>query len=29
MEDVRAFGAPLSAQVGPATYLDLLAQFDA
>jgi hypothetical protein len=29
MEDVRAFGAPLSAQVGPATCLDLLAQFDA
>ena len=29
MEDVRAFGAPLSAQVGPATYADLLAQFDA
>jgi FAD/FMN-containing dehydrogenase len=29
MEDVRAFGAPISAQVGPATYSDLLAQFDA
>ena len=29
MEDVRAFGAPLSAEVGPATYADLLAQFDA
>ena len=29
MEDVRAFGTPLSAQVGPATYADLLAQFDA
>ena len=29
MEDVRAFGAPLSAQIGPATYADLLAQFDA
>jgi FAD/FMN-containing dehydrogenase len=29
MEDVRAFGAPLSAQIGPATYGDLLAQFDA
>jgi FAD/FMN-containing dehydrogenase len=28
MEDVRAFGTPLSAQVGPATYPDLLAQFD-
>jgi FAD/FMN-containing dehydrogenase len=29
MEDVRAFGRPLSAQVGPAAYADLLAQFDA
>ena len=29
MEDVRAFGAPFSAQIGPATYGDLLAQFDA
>ena len=29
MEDVRAFGTPLSAQIGPATYADLLAQFDA
>ncbi|WP_426419713.1 FAD-binding oxidoreductase [Bradyrhizobium genosp. A] len=29
MEAVRAFGVPLSAQVGPATYSDLLAQFDA
>ncbi len=29
MEDVRAFGTPLSAQVGPATYADMLAQFDA
>ena len=29
MEDVQAFGTPLSAQVGPATYGDLLAQFDA
>jgi FAD/FMN-containing dehydrogenase len=29
MEDVRAFGTPRSAQVGPATYSDLLAQFDA
>jgi FAD/FMN-containing dehydrogenase len=29
MEDLRAFGTPLSAQVGPATYADMLAQFDA
>jgi hypothetical protein len=29
MEDVRAFGTPRSAEVGPATYADLLAQFDA
>ena len=29
MEDVQAFGTPQSAQVGPATYADLLAQFDA
>jgi FAD/FMN-containing dehydrogenase len=29
MEDVRALGAPLSAEVRPATYTDLLAQFDA
>jgi FAD/FMN-containing dehydrogenase len=29
MEEVQAFGKPLSAQVGPATYSDLLAQFDA
>jgi FAD/FMN-containing dehydrogenase len=29
MEDVRAFGMPRSAQVGPATYADMLAQFDA
>ena len=29
MEDVRAFGAPFSVQVGPATYADLLTQFDA
>jgi FAD/FMN-containing dehydrogenase len=29
MKDVQAFGAPRSAQVGPATYSDLLAQFDA
>jgi FAD/FMN-containing dehydrogenase len=29
MEDVQAFGTPLSAEVGPATYADLLAQFDA
>jgi FAD/FMN-containing dehydrogenase len=29
MEDVQAFGTPLSAEVGPATYPDLLAQFDA
>ena len=27
MEDVQAFGTPQSAQVGPATYSDLLAQF--
>jgi FAD/FMN-containing dehydrogenase len=29
MEDVQAFGSPQSAQVGPATYSDMLAQFDA
>ena len=29
MEDVRAFGTPQSAQVGPANYADILAQFDA
>jgi FAD/FMN-containing dehydrogenase len=29
MEDVRAFGTPRSAQIGPMTYADLLAQFDA
>jgi FAD/FMN-containing dehydrogenase len=29
MEDVQAFGTPQSAQVGPANYADLLAQFDA
>jgi FAD/FMN-containing dehydrogenase len=29
MEDVQAFGTPQSAQVGPATYADMLAQFDA
>jgi FAD/FMN-containing dehydrogenase len=29
MEEVRGFGAPLSAEVGRATYSDLLAQFDA
>ncbi len=29
MEDVRAFGAAQSAQVGPATYADMLGQFDA
>src|SRR3982075_3745403 len=29
MEDVQAFGTSQSAQVGPATYADLLAQFDA
>jgi FAD/FMN-containing dehydrogenase len=29
MEGLQAFGTPLSAQVGPATYSDLLAQFDA
>jgi FAD/FMN-containing dehydrogenase len=29
LEDVRAFGAPQSGQVGPAAYADLLAQFDA
>jgi FAD/FMN-containing dehydrogenase len=29
MQDAQAFGAPLSAQVGPATYADLLALFDA
>jgi len=28
MDDVQAFGTPLSAQVGPATYADMLAQFD-
>jgi hypothetical protein len=29
MEDVQAFGTPRSAEVGPATYADLLARFDA
>ena len=29
MEDVRAFGTPRSAEVGAATYADLLARFDA
>ncbi|HYZ34555.1 MAG TPA: FAD-binding oxidoreductase [Crenalkalicoccus sp.] len=29
LEDVRAFGTPQSAEIGPATYADLLAQFDA
>ncbi|HUB45372.1 MAG TPA: FAD-binding oxidoreductase [Acetobacteraceae bacterium] len=29
MADVQAFGTPLSAQVGPSTYADMLAQFDA
>ncbi len=29
MKDVQAFGAPLFAEVGPATYGDMLAQFDA
>ena len=29
MEDVRAFGTPQFAQVGPATYGEMLAQFDA
>jgi FAD/FMN-containing dehydrogenase len=29
MEDVRAFGTARSAEVGPATYADLLARFDA
>ena len=29
MKDMQAFGAPLSAQVGPTTYADLLAQWDA
>jgi FAD/FMN-containing dehydrogenase len=29
MEDLQAFGTPLSAQVGPASYADLLAPFDA
>jgi FAD/FMN-containing dehydrogenase len=29
MEEMQAFATPLSAQVGPATYSDLLAQFDA
>jgi hypothetical protein len=29
MEDVRALGTPQFAQVGPATYPDMLAQFDA
>jgi len=28
-EALRAFGTPLSAQVGPATYSDMLAQYDA
>jgi FAD/FMN-containing dehydrogenase len=29
MEEVQAFGTPQFAQVGPATYADMLAQFDA
>jgi FAD/FMN-containing dehydrogenase len=29
MEDIQAFGTPLSAQVGPVTYADMLAQWDA
>jgi FAD/FMN-containing dehydrogenase len=29
MEDLRAFGTPRSAEIGPATYGDLLARFDA
>jgi len=29
MEKVQGFGTPLSTQVGPSTYADLLAQFDA
>ena len=29
MEDVQAFGTPQSAEVGPATYADMLARFDA
>ena len=29
MEDVQAFGTPQFAQVGPATYADMLARFDA
>jgi FAD/FMN-containing dehydrogenase len=29
MADVQALGTPLSAQVGPATYSDMLAQYDA
>ena len=29
MADMQAFGTPLSAQVGPSTYADMLAQFDA
>jgi FAD/FMN-containing dehydrogenase len=29
MEDLQAFGTPLSAQVGPATYADMLVQWDA
>jgi len=29
MEDLQAFGTPQSAQVGPATYTDMLARFDA
>jgi hypothetical protein len=29
MEDLQAFGTPRAAQVGPTTYADLLAQFDA
>jgi hypothetical protein len=29
MEEVRAFGTPLSAEVGPATYAAMLAQYDA
>ena len=29
MEDVQAFGTPRTAEVGPASYTDLLARFDA
>ena len=29
MEDVQGFGTPQATQVGPVTYADLLAQFDA